>query len=215
MPSPTGVVPAASLTWLRPEVAELQRKLNDFVQDECIPAEAIVEAHLRDRHGADRWTRDAIPPVLHRLQERAKALGLWNMFLPQHLIPTVRRLDPSLVPDICLSYREYGILCESLGRSPYLAPQACNCSAPDTGNMEVLLEFGTLQQQQTYGLPLLRGETRSAFLMTEPAVASSDATNLTTKLVRLDKNRYQVTGRKWWSTVRLYVYLFVLFHFPW
>jgi acyl-CoA dehydrogenase len=94
------------------------------------------------------------------------------MFLPTHLIPIVQRLDPLLVPTISLSFREYGILCESLGRSPSLAPQACNCSAPDTGNMEVLLEFGTLQQQQVYALPLLRGETRSAFLMTEPAVAS-------------------------------------------
>jgi acyl-CoA dehydrogenase len=165
-------VPAASLTWLRPEVAELQRKLNAFVADECIPAEAVLEEHLRLRHGPDRWTPDAIPPVLRQLQEKAKALGLWNMFLPTHLIPVVQRLDPSLVPTVSLSFREYGILCESLGRSPSLAPQACNCSAPDTGNMEVLLEFGTLQQQQVYGLPLLRGETRSAFLMTEPAVAS-------------------------------------------
>lgn len=196
-------VPAASLTWLRPEVDDLQRRLNAFVEEECIPAEAMLEEHMRNRHGPDRWTIDAIPPVLKQLQDKAKALGFWNMFLPKHLIPVVHRLDPSLVPSIPLSFREYGILCESLGRSPSLAPHACNCSAPDTGNMEVLLEFGSLQQQQMYGLPLLRGESRSAFLMTEPAVASSDATNLRTKLIKMDENHYQIRGRKWWSTVRM------------
>ena len=195
-------IPAASLTWLRPEVAELQKRLEAFVLDECIPAEGQMEAHMRQRHGQDRWNEPAIPPVMKHLQQRAKELGFWNLFLPQHLLPSVQRLDPSLLPSIALSFREYGILCETMGRSPHLAPQACNCSAPDTGNMEVLLEFGTLEQQQTYALPLLSGEIRSAFLMTEPAVASSDATNLQTKLVKIDQDHFQISGRKWWSTVR-------------
>lgn len=171
--------------------------------EECIPAEPQLDDHFRDRCGKERWSTEAIPPVTQQLQQRAKELGFWNMFLPKHLLSAVERLDPSLLPSISLSFREYGILCETLGRSPHLAPQACNCSAPDTGNMEVLLEFGTLEQQRTYALPLLRGEIRSAFLMTEPAVASSDATNLQTKLMTSDEHHFQISGRKWWSTVRV------------
>ena len=191
-----------SLTYLRPEVAALKKRLDDFVENECIPAEAEFEAHLADRHGNDRWTMDAIPPCLDRLKKRAQELGLWNLFIPPHLIPKIP--DRRYAPSIALSYREYGILCESLGRSPHLAPEACNTSAPDTGNMEVLLEFGTRAQKERYLIPLLRGEIRSAFLMTEPAVASSDPTNLQTKLIKrtglLGGTDFVLKGRKWWST---------------
>jgi len=136
------------------------------------------------------------------LKQRARELGLWNLFIPPHLIDKVP--DPSLRPSVSLSYREYGILCESLGRCPHIAPEACNSSAPDTGNMEVLLEFGTPQQKEQYLVPLLRGEIRSAFLMTEPEVASSDPTNLQTKLTKHvgahGRTKYVLNGRKWWST---------------
>ncbi|KAL7579810.1 hypothetical protein ACA910_021942 [Epithemia clementina (nom. ined.)] len=208
-----------SLTYLRPEVADLKQRLDCFVEEECIPAEEEHAAHLRERYGADRWTIQAVPPCVDRLKRRAQELGLWNLFIPPHLISKIP--DPTLRPSIPggLSYREYGILCESLGRSPYIAPEACNTSAPDTGNMEVLLEFGTPQQKRDFLLPLLRGEIRSTFLMTEPEVASSDPTNLQTKLLKRtkkarggqhsshganddddDDDEYILTGRKWWST---------------
>lgn len=155
---------------------------------------------MAQRNGGERWTPEAIPPCIERLKKRSKVLGLWNLFIPPHLVNKVP--DPSLRPAISLSYREYGILCESLGRCQ-IAPEACNTSAPDTGNMEVLLEFGTPSQQERYLLPLLRGEIRSCFLMTEPQVASSDPTNLLTKLTKRvvsGKAKYTLTGTKWWST---------------
>ncbi|GKY97243.1 hypothetical protein MPSEU_000682700 [Mayamaea pseudoterrestris] len=200
---PFSSLPTASLTFLRPEVQEIHNKLKTFVETECIPAEAEFRAHLATRHGPDRWTSAAVPPCLNRLKARAKALGLWNLFVPQHLIQKIP--DPSLRPPQVLSYREYGVLCETMGRCPDVAPEACNCSAPDTGNMEVLMEFGTAEQKERYLLPLLRGDIRSCFLMTEPDVASSDPTNLETVLVKQQQrvnNRtvYELRGKKWWST---------------
>lgn len=190
---------------LRPQVQALKQRLDEFVEQECIPAEKVFEEHIRHRHGSDRWVVDAVPPCIEQLKARAKKLGLWNLFIPPHLVTKIP--DPNLAPSVPLTYREYGILCESMGRSPFLAPEACNCSAPDTGNMEVLLEFGTPQQKQKYLLPLLRGEIRSTFLMTEPDVASSDPTNLQTKLLVKRRQRggqrhveYELSGRKWWST---------------
>jgi acyl-CoA dehydrogenase len=198
-----------SLTYLRPEVLEIKKKLDAFVEKECIPAEREYDDHLRNRQGPDRWTADAIPPCLDRLKRRAKELGLWNLFIPPHLIHKVPHHDPSLAPSVALSYREYGILCESLGRCPSISPEACNASAPDTGNMEVLLEFGTPMQRKRYLIPLLRGDIRSTFLMTEPGVASSDPTNLETRLVKRRRAaaadnggavEYVLSGQKWWST---------------
>jgi acyl-CoA dehydrogenase len=181
-------------------VAALKKKLDDFVLHHVIPAEEEYASHMKDRHGADRWSAEALPPCLARLQKQAKAFGLWNMFIPPRLIPHLP--DPFLGPLIPVTFREYGILCESLGRSSELAPQACNSSAPDTGNMEVLLEFGSPQQQKDYLLPLLEGKIRSSFLMTEPQVASSDPTNLETKLTKIISQsgavEYILTGRKWW-----------------
>jgi acyl-CoA dehydrogenase len=192
---------SASLTYLRPDVAALKKRMDDFVELECIPAEAEYEAHMKDRNGADRWTMEAVPPCINRLKNRARELGLWNLFVPPHLISRIP--ERALAPAVALSYREYGILCESLGRAPTVAPEACNTSAPDTGNMEVFLEFGTPAQKTTYLIPLLQGQIRSAFLMTEPDVASSDPTNLETKLTKKISNgtvEYILTGRKWWST---------------
>mmetsp|Transcript_13793 Transcript_13793/g.34666 ORF Transcript_13793/g.34666 Transcript_13793/m.34666 type:complete len:481 (-) Transcript_13793:126-1568(-) len=209
-----------SLTYLRPEVARLKERLEVFIEAEVIPAEAEYHDHMKHRHddGTEphnsRWSMDALPPCLFKLQRRAKELGFWNIFLPPRLLEEphwdariLGRVGPSngLCPSVTLNYREYGILAECMGRSIELGPMACNCSAPDTGNMEVLLEFGTKEQQIQYLKPLLEGKIRSTFLMTEPAVASSDPTNLETVLIhhnnRSNSNsKYTLTGRKWWST---------------
>ena len=127
------------------------------------------------------------PPVIEELKERARELGLWNLFLPE---PT----EDVDVPG--LSNAEYAPLAEIMGRS-HIAPEACNCAAPDTGNMEVLNQFGTPEQKERWLAPLLEGEIRSAFAMTEPAVASSDATNIELRIDR-DGDEYVLNGRKWW-----------------
>lgn len=194
---------ASPLEVLSPQVQELKTKLEAFVLNHCHPAEEEYEIHLQNRIGKDRWSMDAVPPVMNRLKEEAKRQGLWNLFLP-HRLPGF--LPNHLSPTLYLSNREYGILCEIMGRS-FLCPEACNCSAPDTGNMEVLLNHGTVEQQKLYLQDLLEGKIRSAFLMTEPDVASSDATNIETKLTKKivrssGKNtvKYVLNGRKWWST---------------
>ena len=142
-------------------------------------------------------------PALNVSKGLARSMGLWNLFIPPHL---VKGIPPHLAPSCPLTFREYGILCETMGRS-FLAPEACNCNAPDTGNMEVLMHHGTEQQKQQYLIPLLEGKIRSAFLMTEPNVASSDATNIQSTLTRIEKPTtngpkvsYVLNGQKWWST---------------
>eukprot|EP00593_Proboscia_inermis_P009962 CAMPEP_0171325136 /NCGR_PEP_ID=MMETSP0816-20121228/116618_1 /TAXON_ID=420281 /ORGANISM="Proboscia inermis, Strain CCAP1064/1" /LENGTH=448 /DNA_ID=CAMNT_0011824235 /DNA_START=347 /DNA_END=1693 /DNA_ORIENTATION=+ len=183
-------------------------KLSSFVTEECYPAEIEYDQHLAKRIGSDRWSLDAIPPCVERLKNRAKQLGLWNLFLPKPIPNEIRALcdqdNASFVsPSMYLSNREYGVLCEIMGRS-LLASEACNCNAPDTGNMEVLLKHGSLAQQIRYLKPLLMGQIRSAFLMTEPDVASSDATNIETTLTKVVSSsgnvHYVLNGKKWWST---------------
>jgi len=199
-----------SLHALSPTASTLKAKLESFVNKRCIPAEKIYDEHISKFAGADRWTTDAVPPVMEELKREAQQLGFWNLFLPhalpEHLISNNNNDNNNYVnisPSIYLSNREYGILCEVMGRSS-LAPEACNCSAPDTGNMEVLLKHGTREQQSQYLLPLLQGKIRSTFLMTEPDVASSDARNLETKLTKINEGngriRYTLNGKKWWST---------------
>jgi acyl-CoA dehydrogenase len=193
-------LPVPSLTYLRPELAALKKTLDGFIENEVLPAEEEYNEHLATRAGDERWSLHALPPSLMKLQQRAKELGLWNLFIPPRLISHLPSIQ--YAPTLTLTYREYGILAESMGRSE-LGAMACNCSAPDTGNMEVLLEFGTPFQKQKYLIPLLQGKIRSTFLMTEPQVASSDPTNLETKLIK--KNgpsgvEYVLSGQKWWST---------------
>lgn len=199
-----------SLQYLRPEVRQLEMKLQKFVKEYCEPAEVEYERHMETRFGKERWTRNAVPPCVGALKKKAQELGLWNLFLSTHPISAslLNLLSPEvatkIVPSQYLSTREYGVLCELMGRS-FLAPEACNCSAPDTGNMEVLLKHGTTEQQLQYLVPLLEGRIRSCFLMTEPDVASSDALNIQTKLTKViaedgSSVQYVLNGRKWWST---------------
>ncbi|MFY1627440.1 acyl-CoA dehydrogenase family protein [Micromonospora sp. WMMD723] len=161
---------------------ELRERLGAFL-DECVlPAEAVHAAQVAA--AGDPWSRS---PVLDELKVEARRRGLWNLFLP----------DPRYGAG--LTNLQYAPLAELTGRSPHLAPEAVNCAAPDTGNMELLAEFGTGAQRDRWLAPLLAGEIRSAFCMTEPEVASSDATNIATRIVR-DGDHYVVNGRKWWSS---------------
>ena len=149
--------------WLRtssPRSAELAGRLAAFMDEHVYPAEAEFARQLDA--AADRWGE---PPVMAVLKAKAKAAGLWNLFLP-------KRHDPD-----ALSNLEYAPLCEIMGRSP-IGPESFNCSAPDTGNMETLILYGSDEQKRHWLAPLLAGEIRSCFAMTEPAVASSDATNI-------------------------------------
>ncbi|KQX65758.1 acyl-CoA dehydrogenase family protein [Angustibacter sp. Root456] len=163
---------------------ELAARLEQFLAEHVYPAEPVLEEQVAAARGTDReWSR---PPVVEQLKSTARELGLWNLFLPgEH--------------GAGLTNTQYAPLAELTGRSPWLAPEALNCAAPDTGNMEVLAEFGTREQQEQWLEPLLDGRIRSAFCMTEPGVASSDATNIETA-IRRDGDEYVITGRKWWST---------------
>jgi acyl-CoA dehydrogenase len=164
---------------------ELQGAVRAFLDDCVLPAEPVLAAELRERD-ADPVRRWSTPAVVEDLKAQARERGLWNLFLPgKH--------------GAGLTNLQYAPLAELSGRSPMLAPEAMNCSAPDTGNMELLAMFGTPGQQRQWLTPLLAGEIRSAFCMTEPEVASSDATNIEARIER-DGDSYVVTGRKWWST---------------
>ncbi len=167
-----------------PKVRELQQRLESFMERHVLPAEADFAAEV----AANRAAGNAWQPtrVMETLKQQARADGLWNLFLPDS------------THGAGLSNLEYAPLCEIMGRSP-LAPEACNCSAPDTGNMEVLERYGTPGQQQRWLQPLLRGEIRSGFAMTEPAVASSDATNIQAS-IRRDGAHYVIHARKWWTS---------------
>ncbi len=158
---------------------ELAARVQDFMADH-------IYAHERRFYQeAERLGPWAVHPVVEELKVRARAAGLWNLFLPAH------------VPG-GLSNLEYAPLCEIMGRS-HLAPEVFNCSAPDTGNMETILRYGTEAQKERWLKPLLTGEIRSAFAMTEPDVASSDATNVASSIVR-DADAYVINGRKWYTT---------------
>ncbi|WP_018253432.1 acyl-CoA dehydrogenase family protein [Salinispora mooreana] len=160
----------------------LRAELTDFLEQQVYPAESVYAEQVAS--ATDQWAR---PPVLAELRAAARRRGLWNLFLP----------DPH--HGAGLTNLQYAPLAELTGRSPHLAPEALNCAAPDTGNMELLAEFGTEAQRQRWLRPLLAAEIRSAFCMTEPEVASSDATNIATRITR-DGDHYVINGRKWWSS---------------
>ncbi|HIG13982.1 MAG TPA: acyl-CoA dehydrogenase, partial [Gammaproteobacteria bacterium] len=163
------------------KVVELQERLSTFMTREIYPNERTYEEQLES--SADRWT---LPPIMEALKVKARAANLWNLFLPKaHHAQGLTNL-------------EYAPLCEIMGRSP-IAPEVFNCSAPDTGNMEVLLRYGTKAHQDQWLVSLLAGEIRSGFGMTEPAVASSDATNIEGS-IRREGNEYVINARKWWTS---------------
>jgi acyl-CoA dehydrogenase len=161
---------------------ELQKKLLAFMDEHIYPNEPKYYAHVRSDK---RW--EAVP-IIEELKPKAKAAGLWNLFLPK---------SPR-APGGGLSNLDYAPLCEIMGRASW-APEVFNCSAPDTGNMETLERYGTEEQKRQWLDPLLEGKIRSAFLMTEPAVASSDATNIQMSIKR-EGDEYVINGTKWWSS---------------
>jgi acyl-CoA dehydrogenase len=166
------------------KVRDLQERIGQFMDNHVYPAEALYHKELEEnRRAGNPWQ---VTKVLEDLKKKAKAADLWNLFLPhsEH--------------GAGLTNLEYAPLCEIMGRS-HIAPEAFNCSAPDTGNMEVLARYATKAQQQRWLVPLLDGKIRSAFAMTEPSVASSDATNIQSSIVR-DGDSYLINGRKWWTS---------------
>jgi acyl-CoA dehydrogenase len=167
------------------QTRELQDRLGAFMDDRIVPSAPAFHEQLGQLE--DRWAWSETP-VLKQLQGEARDLGLWNLFLPKEHADS-----PGL------TNLQYAPLAELTGRCGHLAPAALNCSAPDTGNMEVLSLFGTPEQKERWLQPLLRAEIRSAFAMTEPDVASSDATNIATRIER-DGDEYVLNGRKWWIT---------------
>jgi acyl-CoA dehydrogenase len=164
-----------------PKVKELEKKLTSFMNEHIYPNEKAWYDHC---NGPDRWKP---VPIIEALKPKARAAGLWNLFLPR---------SPRAPEG--LSNLEYAPLCEIMGRVTW-APEVFNCSAPDTGNMETIERYGTEAQKDEWLEPLLHGKIRSAFLMTEPAVASSDATNIQTR-IKLEGGDYVINGTKWWSS---------------
>jgi acyl-CoA dehydrogenase len=167
-------------------------RVEAFMDAHVYPAEPVYEQQMRES-GDPHFH----PPVLEELKAEAQRRGLWNLFHPH----------PEWGPGLLNA--EYAPLAEIMGRSAHLAPEAMNCSAPDTGNMEVLTLFGTEEHKERWLKPLLAGEVRSAFAMTEPAVASSDATNIETRIER-DGDEYVINGRKWWTSNALHAHCRVL-----
>ncbi|KAL1968977.1 hypothetical protein VTN77DRAFT_811 [Rasamsonia byssochlamydoides] len=177
-------IPSIALPFVSERAKRTLDLVEEFVEKECIPADSLFAAQLGE--GEQRWK--TTPPILEELKAKARKLGLWNMFLPKN----------HFSEGAGFSNLEYGLMAEYLGKSK-VAPEATNNAAPDTGNMEVLAKYGTEEQKRQWLTPLLEGEIRSAFLMTEPDVASSDATNIQFS-IRRDGDEYVLNGSKWWSS---------------
>ena len=167
---------------LRPEAVSLVEKVKTFIKDEVAPKEHVFHEQIQE--GKDRW--NSYPSVIDELKDKAKSVGLWNLFLPESEFGAG------------LTNYEYAHLAEEMGKS-HIASEAMNCSAPDTGNMEVIARYGNEKHQEEWLQPLLDGKIRSAFSMTEPGTASSDATNMQATAV-LDGDEYVINGEKWWTS---------------
>ena len=164
------------------KIIDLEKQLTAFMDEYVYPNEELYENQLNEQES--RWSQ--VPPIMEELKSKAKQAGLWNLFLPASEYGAG------------LTNLEYAPLCEIMGRS-LIGPEVFNCSAPDTGNMEVLERYGTVEQREQWLKPLLAGEIRSCFSMTEPNVASSDATNIEASIEK-DGDDYIINGRKWWSS---------------
>jgi len=167
---------------LRPEAQDLIARVKDFIEQDCVPSEHIF--HNQIEEGENRW--NSYPSVINELKNKAKSKGLWNLFLPESEFGAG------------LTNYEYAHLAEVMGTC-HIASEAMNCAAPDTGNMEVIARYGNEKHQEEWLKPLLDGEIRSAFAMTEPGVGSSDATNMQATAV-LDGDEYVINGEKWWTS---------------
>ena len=167
---------------LRPEAHDLITRVKDFIEQDCIPSEHIFHDQIEE--GENRW--NSYPEVINELKDKAKSKGLWNLFLPESEFGAG------------LTNYEYAHLAEVMGTCS-IASEAMNCAAPDTGNMEVIARYGNEKHQEEWLQPLLDGEIRSAFAMTEPGVGSSDATNMQATAV-LDGDEYVINGEKWWTS---------------
>ena len=167
---------------LRPEAHDLIARVKDFIEQDCIPSEHIFHDQIEE--GENRW--NSYPSVINELKDKAKSKGLWNLFLPESEFGAG------------LTNYEYAHLAEVMGTC-HIASEAMNCAAPDTGNMEVIARYGNEKHQEEWLKPLLDGEIRSAFAMTEPGVGSSDATNMQATAV-LDGDEYVINGEKWWTS---------------
>ena len=167
---------------LRPEAQDLIARVKDFIEQDCIPSEHIFHDQIEE--GENRW--NSYPKVINELKDKAKSKGLWNLFLPESEFGAG------------LTNYEYAHLAEVMGTCS-IASEAMNCAAPDTGNMEVIARYGNEKHQEEWLQPLLDGEIRSAFAMTEPGVGSSDATNMQATAV-LDGDEYVINGEKWWTS---------------
>ena len=167
---------------LRPEAQDLITRVKDFIEQDCIPSEHIFHDQIEE--GENRW--NSYPEVINELKEKAKSKGLWNLFLPESEFGAG------------LTNYEYAHLAEVMGTS-HIASEAMNCAAPDTGNMTVIARYGNERHQEEWLQPLLDGEIRSAFAMTEPGVGSSDATNMQATAV-LEGDEYVINGEKWWTS---------------
>ena len=167
---------------LRPEAQDLIARVKDFIEQDCVPSEHIF--HNQIEEGENRW--NSYPSVINELKDKAKSKGLWNLFLPESEFGAG------------LTNYEYAHLAEVMGTC-HIASEAMNCAAPDTGNMEVIARYGNEKHQEEWLKPLLDGEIRSAFAMTEPGVGSSDATNMKATAV-LDGDEYVINGEKWWTS---------------
>ncbi|MBL8331993.1 MAG: acyl-CoA dehydrogenase family protein [Rubrivivax sp.] len=175
-----------------PRVQELQKRVRDFMDEHVYPAEPAYWAEIQANTAAGRrWTP---LETIERLKPKARAAGLWNLFLP----PRAESHGPALNYGMGLTNLEYAPLSEIMGAVPW-ASEVFNCSAPDTGNMETIARYGTAEHHKRWLEPLLEGQIRSAFAMTEPAVASSDATNIEARIER-QGDEYVINGRKWWTS---------------